>query len=177
MATTGAPVARLITGAGAMAVAGWIAAVCVGTDGLFTDAVTSLAVFGVVVTVVALALGWSTLSIVAALSLGASFALTRYDEPATLDLRAVPIAVGLLVLCELVAWSTESRTSVAPGVPVLTRTATFAIVVSVAGGLTAVVAAVATLPLRDAVGLVSLGVAAVALVALVLLRLLRAATV
>jgi hypothetical protein len=176
VATTGSPAARLITGLAASAIAISIAVVCVDADSSIHGAIRALALAGVGLTFVALAGGWAAVSIPAALSLGAAFSFTRFEQPATVDGRAVAVGVGLLVLCELVAWSSESRTSVAPGVPVRTRAATLAAVAVLAGGVAAMVDAVATFPLRDAVALVAMGGAALALVSVVLLRLLRAAT-
>lgn len=89
---------------------------------------------------------------------------------------AALIGIGLLVLCEAVAWWFESRTAQPPGIPPRTRLATLATVVALAAAMTAIVAAIATLPIGDAVVLAASGAAAVTLVAVVLLRLAGAAS-
>ena len=88
---------------------------------------------------------------------------------ATTALALVALSgVGLLVLVEGVAWLGESRPRRSPGV--------LAAVFAVAAGLTAIVAAITTLPIGDAAALAALGAGCLALVAVVLLRLAAAAS-
>ncbi len=86
------------------------------------------------------------------------------------------IGVALLALVEGVAWWLEHRRGHPPGVPARQRLATLATVLALAGGLTALVAWAATLPVGDAAVLAALGVASIVLVVGVLLSLGSAAS-
>jgi hypothetical protein len=106
--------------------------------------------------------------VAAALFLGAAFAATRFETSTAVDLRVALVAPMLLLLCELVSWSSDATTSSMP------RVRGIAAIVLVTAGVTAIVAAVVTLPVGDrAVGLAAAGITAVALVTGALVRSAR----
>jgi hypothetical protein len=168
MATTGSPAARIGAGAAAVAVSVVLAVLPMATHARFADLVDALSYLGIAATVVAVVGAWSSVGVAAALFLGAAFAVTRFEESSSVDLRVVLVAPMLLLLCELVSWSSDAATSSAP------RLRTIAAIVVVTGGVTAIVAAVVTLPVGDgAVGLAAAGITAVALVTGALVRSAR----
>lgn len=168
MATTGSPAARVGAGVAAVAVSVALAVLPMATHPRFADLVDALSYLGIATTIVAVAGGWSGVGVAAALFLGAAFAVTRFEEATTVDLRVVLVAPTLLVLCELVSWSCDAATSSAP------RLRTLAAIVVVTSGVTAIVAAVVTLPVGDgAVGLAAAGITTVALVTGALVRSAR----
>jgi hypothetical protein len=113
---------------------------------------------------------------VLALILGAAFLASMPATPGRLDAWSVPAGVGLLVLCEALALVSERRRAATPGVPLVARLAPLVLVVAVAGGVAAVVAALVTAPVGDALVLAALGAAGVVLAVAVLLSLAGAAS-
>jgi hypothetical protein len=89
---------------------------------------------------------------------------------------AVPAGVVALAACEVVAWVLGARRAHPPGVPARTRAATLAVALGVAGGVTALLAMVVSLPVADAVGLAAAGVGAVLVVGVALVGLAGASS-
>ena len=146
---------RWWVGLAALAVAALLAAVVGGPLAWAAVAVAAVGVVG----------AWPQLGVVAALLAGAGFCVDRLDEGAGLDARVVPLAAGLLLLAELVAWSAEARTAQPPGVPPSTRLLVLGATVLGAGGATSIVAAVVVAPLGDDLVFAALAAAGLVLVA------------
>jgi hypothetical protein len=149
----------------AVLVAAAVAGASASTDGRLASLAATLAWIGVAFVSVAVVAGWPSVGIAGALLLGAGFVATRFEASSGLDRRAVVLGPALLLLCELVAWSADARTSRPPGVRPATRALTIGAAIALAGALTAVVAAVTTMPIGDALGLAAVGATAVVLVA------------
>ena len=164
MPAPGSATARIGAGVAAIAVSGALAIAAPSSGARFGDLVDALSLVGLALSVVAVIGGWGSVGVAAALFLGAAFAVTRFEETGVVDLRVVLVGPALLLLCELVSWSADAGTSSLP------RTRTIAAVVLASGGVTALVAAVVTLPVGDAVGLAAAGITAVALVTGALVR-------
>ena len=173
MAPSGPPVARVATGLLAVLVAVVVAVGTLSADVRLDGLSSALARIGVGAVVVGVVMGWASFGATGALFLGGAFVATRFEEPVGLDHAVVWIGPALLLVCELVSWSTDARTSRAPGVPAARRATTLALAITAAAGLTAVVAAVSTLPIGDALGLAALGAASVVLVAAAIVRSAR----
>jgi hypothetical protein len=169
MEATRPAIARIAAGGAALLVVAVIVLLVGRTDSRLDGLVSSLAVLGVLITVAALALGWSSFGVLAAVLEGAAFCASRFESPHTLDLAAVALAPALLLLAELVSWSADERVRVRGGASPSTRAATIAAVVVATGAMTAVIASIATLPVGDALVLAALGVVAVVVVTLALL--------
>ena len=95
------------------------------------------------------------------------------EPPGVRHARVVPLAAGLLLLAELVGWSSEALTSAPPGVPWTARLTVLAVTVAGAGGATALVAAGVTAPVGDDLAWAALGCAGLALVAVLGVGLAR----
>jgi hypothetical protein len=169
MASTGAARARVGAGLFAVAVSVALALLETSTQARFEDLVRTLAITGIGATAFAVVTGWSAIGVAAALALGAGFASTRFEASGVVDLRVVLVAPGLLLLCELVSWSCDAATSRQP------RGAMLGAIVVIAAGVTAVLAALTTLPVGSDVGLPAAGVTAVAVLTATFVRSARSA--
>lgn len=161
-----------VTAAALLLTAGF-AVTIVGGDTELAPAVAGLAAFAVLAALAGAAGGWPSTGPLVALALGAAFVLTRVGEPRVVDARAVPAAIVLFLLAELVAWSAEERNARPPGVPPLLRVRRLAVNTALGGAASLLVGAAAVAPAIDDLGLAAIGVASVAVVAVVVSGVLR----
>lgn len=149
------------------------AATLAGTDAELGAVAAGLGGFAVVTAMVGAGAGWPSTGPIVSLALGAGFAVTRVGEPRVVDSRAVPAAIVLFVIAELVAWAAEEREARPPGVVPLARLQRLALNTAIGGVATLLVGAAAVAPAVDDLGLAAIGVAGIAVVAAVVSGVLR----